>query len=411
MVFRGVQVPKGSSDGADAASSPKPAASATMRNRESGNTNLLLDQGGGKADRVVALAGEIGHLGKTPGLLTKLVDRRAISRLDIGGVQLAGGVFDRLVEPAERGEQLNVDFRGERPFLVRIGGVRLRAKIGQPGVDVDPADRLQKNLTCGVNVLERSGVGVLVPLGKPTAVFAKLDRKPRLLASRQQPRHPHDRVQVRGVDVVVVVGKQPVAAVQQAVERCGYQTKPIEADKLLKYLAMRVASKLEKKSRNTPPAAAKQVVGSTVAAETVAKVAVETQQTVAPVETVTVRTPVEPEVELASAAPEVDSGEPIESTLPTDQPIYAEIVAEFVDYVRDMVESMDGLLAKQDFSEIRNMAHSLKGSGGSAGFPAFTKPSKELEVAAENESVRECQQCIETLRNLANRVQVPTVTS
>ncbi|MFT7643384.1 MAG: signal transduction histidine kinase/DNA-binding NarL/FixJ family response regulator, partial [Pirellulaceae bacterium] len=91
------------------------------------------------------------------------------------------------------------------------------------------------------------------------------------------------------------------------------------------------------------------------------------------------------------------------STLPTGNPVFAEIVLEFRSYATEMGENLQTLLLKNDFVEIANQAHSLKGSGGSAGFAEFTDPARQLELCARDENAVACQASIDEIRILVDR--------
>ncbi len=145
---------------------------------------------------------------------------------------------------------------------------------------------------------------------------------------------------------------------------CGFLTKPIDADKLVKYLSSRLAPDRRE--------------------------AVEVTDT---------------------EASQPFSHEPLRSSLPTEKPIYAEIVAEFGEYLTSLLEEVTAQLAAHEFPEIAKHAHSLKGAGGSAGFAAFTEPARQLEEAAHNSDFAESERLIDELRGIANRIELPNMQS
>ena len=78
----------------------------------------------------------------------------------------------------------------------------------------------------------------------------------------------------------------------------------------------------------------------------------------------------------------------IASTLPIDDPEFREIVEEFIARFVDKLSEMHAALASSNFAELKNLAHWLKGSGGSAGFPVLSTAAARLEEAlAENNAV------------------------
>jgi HPt (histidine-containing phosphotransfer) domain-containing protein len=62
---------------------------------------------------------------------------------------------------------------------------------------------------------------------------------------------------------------------------------------------------------------------------------------------------------------------------------------------------------KQDLSELASLAHWLKGSGGTAGFPALTDPARKLEELARDRKLDEIGGQISALRELADRIEAP----
>ena len=71
------------------------------------------------------------------------------------------------------------------------------------------------------------------------------------------------------------------------------------------------------------------------------------------------------------------------SSLPMEEDIFREIARDFVEYLNELLETMRRALVEKDMERLAELAHSLKGSAGSAGFPAFTNPSKRLERLAQ----------------------------
>ena len=76
--------------------------------------------------------------------------------------------------------------------------------------------------------------------------------------------------------------------------------------------------------------------------------------------------------------------EAIRSSLPTDDPEFLEIAAEFVATLHARASDMRRALAAADASALVQLAHSLKGAGGTAGFGAFTEPAARMESSARS---------------------------
>jgi HPt (histidine-containing phosphotransfer) domain-containing protein len=95
------------------------------------------------------------------------------------------------------------------------------------------------------------------------------------------------------------------------------------------------------------------------------------------------------------------------SRLPTNNPRAASIVERFVQRLSDQLDVMNDARARHDFAQIAEIAHWLKGTGGSAGFDAFTEPAEQLAEAALGNNEQGVDETIAILRGFANRIQLP----
>ena len=98
----------------------------------------------------------------------------------------------------------------------------------------------------------------------------------------------------------------------------------------------------------------------------------------------------------------------IHSTLPMDDEEFREIVIEFVGCLREKLVEMRSVLASNAFPRLSQLAHWLKGAGGTAGFAALMKPASALEVAAHDGDVVGCRSSLSELEQIAERIVVPT---
>ena len=99
----------------------------------------------------------------------------------------------------------------------------------------------------------------------------------------------------------------------------------------------------------------------------------------------------------------------ITSTLPMDDVDFREIVVEFVDRLKEQIVELKQATVANDHQNIERLAHMIKGAGGSAGFPMFTKPA-----AALMELSRNCQQdgvavLVEELASITARLERPVI--
>jgi PAS domain S-box-containing protein len=101
------------------------------------------------------------------------------------------------------------------------------------------------------------------------------------------------------------------------------------------------------------------------------------------------------------------SGEPIVSRLPDDDPEFCDIIVEFVEQFESQVASLDQALALKDLKRISEIAHSIKGTGGTAGFDDLTSPAADLEKAARQGRLPEASELIGRLKSMATRLQTP----
>jgi PAS domain S-box-containing protein len=83
------------------------------------------------------------------------------------------------------------------------------------------------------------------------------------------------------------------------------------------------------------------------------------------------------------------------------------ILRKFVESLHQRVAEMRGVEERADYREIANFAHWLKGSAGSMGYDAFSKPAKDLEAAAIAAEEALVRQLLGEVRRMADAVVVP----
>jgi HPt (histidine-containing phosphotransfer) domain-containing protein len=87
------------------------------------------------------------------------------------------------------------------------------------------------------------------------------------------------------------------------------------------------------------------------------------------------------------------------------------IVHKFLRKLHQRLGEVPELEARNDFREIANFAHWLRGSAGSMGYDAFTSPAAELEAAAKDAEGERVAQLLNQVRDMARRVVAPDETS
>ncbi|HVW01313.1 MAG TPA: ATP-binding protein [Planctomycetaceae bacterium] len=101
----------------------------------------------------------------------------------------------------------------------------------------------------------------------------------------------------------------------------------------------------------------------------------------------------------------------IVSTLPADDAEFVEIIQEFVERLKQQLSAMELAHAGRDAAELARLAHWLKGSGGTAGFPMLTPVSQQLEAAAKQGDLDAAAQPLAEIRIIASRIAVPAAVS
>jgi two-component system, sensor histidine kinase len=99
--------------------------------------------------------------------------------------------------------------------------------------------------------------------------------------------------------------------------------------------------------------------------------------------------------------------ERITSELPLDDPEFVEIVRDYVESLTTELNRMQDAVNARDAAAVGRLAHWLKGSGGTAGFPCFTNPAAQLGVVAAAGQWPEAEQLMQMIRNLRHRLETP----
>ena len=117
----------------------------------------------------------------------------------------------------------------------------------------------------------------------------------------------------------------------------------------------------------------------------------------------------EPEISqdvLHEIIPAVDSS-PLVSKLPAHNKKFSNIIRRFVKRLDQQLDALEKADVRGDFQAVAELAHWLKGAGGTVGFDVFTEPAAQLEIQAKKADAPQIQPSIESLRQLAARIVVP----
>jgi HPt (histidine-containing phosphotransfer) domain-containing protein len=166
----------------------------------------------------------------------------------------------------------------------------------------------------------------------------------------------------------------------------GYETKPIDIDRLLARLAGLLGG-----TRQAAPTAAVAEPRRVDSAERApqAEASRETERVLA-------------------NARKADAAVPIRSRLAA-HPRLARVAAEFCTKLPGKLDEMQAALDDGHLETLGTLAHWLKGAGGSVGFDALFEPARDLEAAAKAADGAAAGQCLERLRGLSARLESPPV--
>ena len=98
---------------------------------------------------------------------------------------------------------------------------------------------------------------------------------------------------------------------------------------------------------------------------------------------------------------------PVVSRL-ADHPRLRPVVRKFALQMPERMQAIEQAWNARDFENLSALAHWLKGSGGTAGFDAFTAPARALEQLAKAKSEEQTAGVVGELRQLVAQIVVPT---
>jgi len=107
-----------------------------------------------------------------------------------------------------------------------------------------------------------------------------------------------------------------------------------------------------------------------------------------------------------ATAPEAESTAPLVSRLAGNERLVP-AVRRFAGRLREQLDALEAAARNQDFGQVADLAHWLKGAGGTVGYDAFTEPAARLEQCAKDKAADEIEAALQELRGLAQRVVVP----
>ena len=107
----------------------------------------------------------------------------------------------------------------------------------------------------------------------------------------------------------------------------------------------------------------------------------------------------------------VPSGDsrPLVSTLPMNDVEFREIVVRFVTRLDGQILKMRAALAEKDAQELANLAHWLKGAGGTVGFGILSDLGRDLETAIKARHWEGSAELLDQLESHSQRIVVPAM--
>ena len=94
----------------------------------------------------------------------------------------------------------------------------------------------------------------------------------------------------------------------------------------------------------------------------------------------------------------------IHSTLSDED--FRDLVELFVSELPQKIAECQAALGSQDWERLRMMAHRLKGSAGSYGFPSISRAALELEISISGQTPQATiQEHVQTLAHLCTRAR------
>jgi PAS domain S-box-containing protein len=103
----------------------------------------------------------------------------------------------------------------------------------------------------------------------------------------------------------------------------------------------------------------------------------------------------------------LDADKPIRNTLLEKNPQMRGIVEKFLPRLEEQLRSMEKALGARDYPELAQLAHWLKGSGGTVGYDVFTEPAAQLEQYAKLDEHEGATAALAEIRRCASKIQRP----
>ena len=97
----------------------------------------------------------------------------------------------------------------------------------------------------------------------------------------------------------------------------------------------------------------------------------------------------------------------IVSSLPVEHDGFRTLVENFLTKLPDKLDAIAAAIAVGDVDEVEQLAHWLRGTGGTMGFDCLTGPAQRLEESARDLEQDALHEQLQSIRNLADQMAVP----
>lgn len=95
---------------------------------------------------------------------------------------------------------------------------------------------------------------------------------------------------------------------------------------------------------------------------------------------------------------------PVESSLAGKGEQFESLISQFVDRLNEKLQEMASAVSSLEYKTLADLAHWLKGAGGTVGFDIFTQPAAQLEMTAKAHDSRESRKIILEILHIAARI-------
>ncbi len=90
-----------------------------------------------------------------------------------------------------------------------------------------------------------------------------------------------------------------------------------------------------------------------------------------------------------------------------DNPKYHSLLVRFSESLTQQIDKMERAMELQDLSDLKDLAHWLKGSAGTMGYDDFTKPATRLEKSIQSGEKQKMDDILKEIRTMAAAIEIP----